>query len=99
MFLRSFVEVDGDAGVTCPSLQFFKLEGAINFSLETLRIFLEGKQRLPVTQTISPWKIAPWRMVIVGMLGIDDMATNKEMLSLMFQKRSEGMNFNLSFSG
>ncbi len=98
IFLRSFVEVDGGAGVTCPSLQFFRLEGAIVFSLQTLRTFLEGKQRLPVTQTIGPWTIAPWRMVIVGIAGIQDVATTKEMLSLMFQKKSEGMNVNLSLS-
>ncbi len=95
-FLRSFVVVDGNGGVTCPCLQFFKFEGAINFSLETLRLFLEAKQRLPVTQNISPRKITPWRMVTIGMHGIEDMATHNKILFLIFQKQSEGMSLNLS---
>ncbi len=96
MFLRSFVEVDGDTGVTCPYLQFFKLEGAINFSLETLCLFLEGKQRLSGTLNIGTWKIAPWRMVTIGIQGIKDPETKKKALFLIFQKQSEGMNICIS---
>ena len=96
IFLRSFVQADGVAGITCPCLQFFKFEGAINFSLETLRLFLERKQRSPGMENIGPWKIAPWRMVTIEIKGIKEPETKKEVFFFIFQKQSEGMNVNIS---
>ncbi len=96
IFLRSFVQVDGDTGVTCPYLQFFKIEGTIDYSLETFRLFLEEKQHLPVTQNISPCGVAPWRMVTIGFRGIKETETKNEVLSFIFQKKLEGMNVDIA---
>ncbi len=96
MFLRSFVEVGGDAGVTCPCLQFFEVRGEINFSLETLRLFLEGKQKLPVTQTIGPKKIVPWRKVTIGIQGIESIETKADIVIYIFKKQSQGVNVAIS---
>ncbi len=48
-----FVEA-GDHGVICPRLHQFKLTGNIMFSLESLRIFLEGKQGDVLTPNVMP---------------------------------------------
>ena len=53
-FLRAFVE-DGNDGVICPRLQDFTFAGKIDFSFETLRIFV-GKKRDSATPNVLPWK-------------------------------------------
>ncbi len=96
MFLQSFVQADESSGVTCPFLQFFKFEGAIDFSLETLCLFLKGKQRLSVKQNIGPSKVAPWRNVTISIKGIKDPETKKKAMFFIFQKQSEGVNVYIS---
>ncbi len=54
--LRSFIAGEGDAGVTCPRLQFATVTGKLKFSLDTLHLFLEGKQGSCATPNIDPWK-------------------------------------------
>ncbi len=44
-FLRAFVE-EGNDGVICPCLQDFSSSGNIDFSPETLRIFLEENKKI-----------------------------------------------------
>ncbi len=94
MFLRRFVEAEADAGVICPDLQHFKFTGQINFSLETIRLFLERKQRSFTMQSIAPWRIAPWRTVIIDLQGVKEAETQQEILELISQKNSEGLDVN-----
>ncbi len=93
-FLRGFVEVEGDTSVICPRLQDFKLTGGINFSPETLRLFLEGKQRSFAALNIAPLRIAPWRTVIIDIQAINETVTQLEILELISQKNSEGLDVN-----
>ena len=85
-FLRSFIEGEGNVDVTCPRLQFVRFTGKINFSLDTLQLFLEGKQAL--FSTIS---IAPWKKVIIEIQGINTAETRQQMLDLFSQKKAEGL--------
>ncbi len=88
-FMRRFVEVEGDASVICPGLQYFKFTGLINFSLETFRLFLEGKQR-----SFTMPNIAPWRTVIIDLQGVQELEAQQDMLELISQKNSEGLDVN-----
>ncbi len=57
MLMRAFVQ-EGNVGVTvlCPRLQYFNFGGEINFSVQTLQLFLNGKHIKITTPDISPWK-------------------------------------------
>ena len=62
IFLRAFVE-DGGLGATCPCLQNFNFAGAINFSVQTLRQFLEAKQH----GIAPPNGLVAWKRVRITM--------------------------------
>ncbi|KJA19048.1 hypothetical protein HYPSUDRAFT_204958 [Hypholoma sublateritium FD-334 SS-4] len=85
IFLRAFVE--GDAGVICPRLQEFQLTGMIDLSLQTLLLFLEGKQGDIPTLNVSPWK-----KVIIDISGIKDTEARQQVVDFVFQKRAAGLN-------
>ncbi len=84
--LRSFIAGEGDAGVTCPRLQFATFTGELKFSLDTLHLFLEGKQGSCATPNIAPWKKA-----IIQIQGITEKETQQQMLDLVSQKKAEGL--------
>ena len=95
LFLRSFVE-EGDVGVSCPCLQDFAFMGKLDFSAETFRLFLEGKQ----TDIAAP-KIVPWKRVTIHIENMETMESQRyqHILDLVSQKRAEGLNVNVSFVG
>ncbi|KJA22695.1 hypothetical protein HYPSUDRAFT_40795 [Hypholoma sublateritium FD-334 SS-4] len=83
--LRSFVE-QGDVGIICPRLQGFEITGKIDFSLETLRLFLEGKQG----KNAIP-NVLPWRILIINIGGITAAETRQQMVDLVSQKKAAGL--------
>ena len=85
MLMRAFIE-DSDVGVLCPRLQDIKFTGNIDFSLETLQHFLDGKHSKTPTPGISPWK-----RVIIDIQGINAMDTRKQILNFVSQKKAEGL--------
>ena len=85
MLMRAFIE-DSDVGVLCPRLQDIKFTGNIDFSLETLQHFLDGKHSKTPTPGISPWK-----RVIIDIQGINAMDTHKQILNFVSQKKAEGL--------
>ncbi|KJA29540.1 hypothetical protein HYPSUDRAFT_221402 [Hypholoma sublateritium FD-334 SS-4] len=87
--LRAFVE-EGDAGVICPRLQYFDFTGYMNFSLQTLRLFLEGKQG-----EIAIPNVLPWKKVSINIGGIRDTKTYEQMLDLVSQKKAAGLDVEL----
>ena len=84
--LRSFITGEGDIGVICPHLQFATVAGQINFSLDTLCLFLEGKQG-----SCGMVNIAPWKKVIIQIQGIKATETQQQMSDLVSQKKAEGL--------
>ncbi len=87
-FLRTFVE-EGNEGIFCPRLQEFKLTGQLIFSIETLRIFLEGKQG-----DIHIPNVLPWRRVFISKHRTVDprfVVKNRQLLDLVARKRAEGL--------
>ena len=86
LFLRSFVE-KSDVGVTCPRLQDFTFMGRIQFSAETLRLFLEGKQKDIYTLNIQIWKRV--HIIVQGIIRVAE--TKQQILDLVSQKKLEGM--------
>ncbi|KJA14226.1 hypothetical protein HYPSUDRAFT_49357 [Hypholoma sublateritium FD-334 SS-4] len=86
-FLRAFVE-DAGAGVLCPRLQKLDFPAKIVFSLQTLRQFLEAKQRGSATQNDA---LAPWKSVRIDMICIKDLKIYRQMLDLLWEKREMGL--------
>ncbi|KJA14227.1 hypothetical protein HYPSUDRAFT_208892 [Hypholoma sublateritium FD-334 SS-4] len=84
-FLLAFVE-DGGAGVICPCLQEFKFVGGIKCSLQTLRQFLEVKQR----GTAPMRALLPWKRVVIEMSWTDN-SERYQMLELVSQKKAAGL--------
>ena len=74
--------------MTCPRLEYFTLEGRTDISLQTLRQFLEGKQRGIATQN----SLCPWKGVTLDLGGISDMHVREQMLDMFSQKLEEGLN-------
>ena len=92
MFLRAFVEdVDGGVDITCPRLEYFDFTGAANFSLQTLRQFLEAKQR----DTAPVNRLVPWKRVRIDMWGLDDLERGQK-LHLVSQKQEAGVDVSIN---
>ncbi len=85
-FMRSFIEGEDNVDVTCPRLQFVRFTGQINFSLDTLKLFLEGKQAL-----FSTVNKALWKKVVIEVQGINATKTQQQILDLILQKKAEGL--------
>ncbi len=83
--LREFVEA-GDTGVICPRLQCIHFSGECNFSLQTLQLFLSGKQ-----EEIGTPDIAPWRKVIIDIRHVESEQTREEMAGHISRKQAEGL--------
>ncbi|KJA19035.1 hypothetical protein HYPSUDRAFT_44699 [Hypholoma sublateritium FD-334 SS-4] len=84
-FLRAFVE--SDAGVMCPCLQDFSIAGKIDFSFQTLRLFLEGRQGDIAAQNVMPWK-----KLVIDIRGIRDTEKRRQVSNLVSQKKAAGLN-------
>ncbi len=89
-FLKTFV-LESEA-VICPRLEYFKLVGLIDVSLQTLREFLEAKRR----GVITPNGIRPWKGVAIDLSGIADTYVRQQMLDLFSQKLKEGVNVSVA---
>ena len=89
-FLRIFVQEDDR--VICPRLEYFTFEGPINMSVQTLRQFLEGKQR----RIAKPNSLCPWRTVAIDLRGIVDTHVQEQMLNVISEKRKEGLLISIS---
>ncbi|KJA19056.1 hypothetical protein HYPSUDRAFT_44711 [Hypholoma sublateritium FD-334 SS-4] len=87
-FLRAFVE--GDTGVICPCLQDFQLIGMIDFSLQTLRLFLAGRQG-----DISALNGMPWKKLAIDTRGIKNTKRRQQVLDLL-QKNAAGSDIQVS---
>ncbi len=85
MLLRAFIE-DGDVGIICPRLQYIIFTGNIDFSLETLRLFLNGRHG----KTPSP-DILPWKRIVIDLQGIGAKDAYKQILDLISLKKAEGL--------
>ena len=83
--LRAFVE-EGDHGVICPRLQEFSLWGKCDFSLETLRVFLEGKHG-----DISPPNVTQWTKVAIDISDIYPAERRRQISDLVSQKKAAGL--------
>ena len=70
--------VQEDDVVTYSRLEYFTFEGRINVSLQTLREFLEGKQRGIATRS----SLRPWKGVTLDVIGIFDPHVRKQMLDM-----------------
>ncbi|KJA25392.1 hypothetical protein HYPSUDRAFT_199914 [Hypholoma sublateritium FD-334 SS-4] len=88
--LRAFVE-EGGIGITCPLLQHFAFTGKIQFSLETLRLFLETKQGKVATLNA----LLPWKRVAFNIRGIEDQEMHQQMLDLVSQKKAAGLDVDI----
>ncbi len=87
-FMRAFVEeTEGNVGVLCPHLQYIDFTGDIDFSLDTLKLFLEGKHGGTAIPNISTWK-----RVILDIRGIQVAEKRKQIMHLVSQKKAEGLN-------
>ncbi|KJA25385.1 hypothetical protein HYPSUDRAFT_214078 [Hypholoma sublateritium FD-334 SS-4] len=86
-FLRAFVE-KSDASIICPRLQYFNVMGRIDFSVQTLRLFLESKQG-----NIATLNLLPWKRVAVDIRDIRNKDTEacQQILDLVSQKKAEGL--------
>lgn len=84
--LQAFVE-EGNAGVICPRLQYFDFTGYITFSLQTLRLFLEGKGG-----EIAIPNVLPWKRVVVDGAGIKVTETHQQILDFILKKKAAGLN-------
>ena len=87
-FLRAFVE-DGNDGVICPRLQDFTFAGKIDFSFETLRIFV-GKKRDSATPNVLPWK-----KVDIGIGGVK-FEEHQQILDFVSQKAAAGLDIRVN---
>ncbi|KJA25387.1 hypothetical protein HYPSUDRAFT_426556 [Hypholoma sublateritium FD-334 SS-4] len=85
-FLRAFVEETG-VGATCPRLQHFRFRGGTDFSLQTLRTFLENKEGDIATQN----SLLAWKSVVISLTGIKDKEIQKQMLDFVSQKKTAGL--------
>ena len=85
MLLRALID-GADIGVLCPLLQSINFRGEIDFSLQTLQLFLEGKHG----ETASP-DVSPWKRVIIDIRGIKDTETHGKILGLVSQKKARGL--------
>ena len=85
-FLQVFVQED--AVVTCPRLEYFTLVGRTDFSLQTLREFLESKQRGIATRN----SLCPWKGVTLDLARISDPYVRQQMLNMCSRKLEEGLN-------
>ena len=89
--LRGFVEERTYwKGVLCPRLQHFSLYGEVDFSLETLRIFLEGKQG-----DITALNAIQWRKVSIDISGIKSAGKRQQISDLVSQKKAAGLDVHL----
>ncbi|KJA19021.1 hypothetical protein HYPSUDRAFT_44691 [Hypholoma sublateritium FD-334 SS-4] len=84
IFLQAFVE--GDTSAICPRLQYFEFTGNIDFSLQTLSLFLEGKQG-----DLAALNIMPWKKVAIDVRGIKDAEKYQQVLDLFSQKKAAGL--------
>lgn len=92
MFLRAFVEdVNDGVDITCPRLDYFDFTGAACFSLQTLRQFIEAKQR----DTAPVNGLVPWKRVRTDMWAVDDLQSGQK-LHLVSQKQAEGVNVSIN---
>ena len=74
--------------MTYSLLEYFTFEGWIDVSLQTLRKFLEGKQRGIAT----PTSLCPWKGVTLDLHGISDQYVQEQMLDMFSRKVEEGLN-------
>ena len=84
--LRAFVE-EGDHGVICPRLQEFSLWGKCDFSLETLCVFLEGKEG----DIAPPNSAAQWTKVAIDISGIYSAERCRQISDFVSQKKAAGL--------
>ena len=83
LLLQAFVEKDA---VTCPQLQYIKFTGKLDFSLQTLQHFLDGKDG-----KIVPPDMLPWKRVIIDICAIEDTEIRQQMLNFILKKKAEGL--------
>ena len=83
LLLQAFVEKDA---VTCPQLQYIKFTGVLDFSLQTLQHFLEGRDG----KIVSP-DMLPWKRVIIDISAIEDTEIRRQMLNFILKKKAEGL--------
>ncbi len=88
--LRAFV-VAGNGGIICPRLQELTFLGQIRFSLDTLRMLLDGKQGNNATLNILPW-----RKVTITTTGIKSEGQRRQISALISQKKAEGLDVRIS---
>ncbi len=85
-FLRAFVDDAGVGEVICPHLQQFEFIGSVNFSLQTLRLFIEAKRRgIPTSNVLTPWK-----RVFIDISAIEDPETYQAMQDFVSQHLEMG---------
>ena len=84
-FLRSFVE-QNNHGVICPYLQDFSFSGEIDFSIETLHIFLQGKHG-----DIAMPNVWPWRRVVINIKGVVSTERHKKIADIVSKKQAAGL--------
>ncbi|KJA19052.1 hypothetical protein HYPSUDRAFT_204962 [Hypholoma sublateritium FD-334 SS-4] len=84
-FLRAFVE-EGDSGVLCPRLQTFDFAGNVNYTPQTLRLFLESKHG-----EIDMPNVLPWKRVLISTREIKATETRQQILDLVSEKNAAGL--------
>ncbi len=84
-FLRAFVE-QGNNDILCPRLQDFSLCGQVDFPVETLRIFLEGKQGEIAMRNVLPWTTV--RIIVYEMHSAEK---RQQVSDLVSQKQLAGL--------
>ncbi len=89
-FLQTFVQENNV--VTCPCLEYFTFEGPIDMSVQTLRQFLEGKQR----KVTTPNSLRPWKTVTIDLRGIVDTDVQEQMLKVISEKRKQELFISVS---
>ena len=83
--LRAFV-AGGNDGIICPRLRGLNFAGDIEFSVETLRIFLEGKQG-----DIESTNIFPRRRVAIEITGIESASKCRQIEDFVLTKQAAGL--------
>ncbi len=92
-FLQRFSQEDNV--VTCPCLEHFTFAGPIDMSMQTLRQFLEFRQR----RTATPNTSRSWKTLAIDLRGIVDPHVQEEMLNVVSEKRKEGLFISVSRKG
>ena len=73
-------------------MQHFDFKGKFDFSPETLRLFLEGKQ----IDVAAP-KILPWKSIVMYIQSRTATGAHGQISKLVSEKKAEGMGVDVSF--